>query len=134
MSRARGGADDHRTGGWTPAIGGLPWAYDHVPFTPAYVLPVQISMSSLGQIESPEKRLLAAVLMRALDDLRLARTTSLGGHQRRSRHRRASWLADVEEWFADHDGRWPFSFESTCAGLGIDADAIRKALRRSTHR
>jgi hypothetical protein len=120
--RAFRGSVRHQT------TGGRPWAYDDAPFTPAYILPVQASPRE--QIKSPEKRLMAAVLMQAVDDLRLARATRLQGLRQRNGHGSESWVADVEEWFASHDGRWPFSFERICAGLGIDADAIRDALRR----
>jgi len=109
------------------AHGVRPWAY--TPLAPAYILPVQISAPE--QSGSPEKRLMAAVLMQALDDLRLVRAATLGGQRGRDGNRSPSGLADVEEWFADHDGRFPFSFESICVGLGIDADAIRDALRRA---
>src|SRR2546427_27742 len=110
------------------ATGGRPWAYDDGPFTRTSMLPAQVS--PLEQIESPEKRLMAAVLMQALDDLRLTRVARLGGQRRWNGQRSKSRLADVEDWFADHDRRWLFSFESICAGLGLDADAIRDALRR----
>jgi len=87
-------------------------------------------MSPPEKIGSPEKRLMAAVLMQALDDLRLVRAARPGGDRGRNGHRRPSSLADVEAWFADRDGRFAFSFENICVGLGVDADAIRDALRR----
>ena len=111
------------------ATRGRPWAYDDAPFMPAILLPAQVSLPE--RIESPEKRLMAAVLMQALDDLRLAREVR-GDPRRRNGHRSESCLADVEAWFADCSGPGPFSFENICAGLALDADAIRDALRRVT--
>jgi hypothetical protein len=73
------------------------------------------ALASLG--DSPEQRLMAAVLMQAVDDLRLVR-----GHRGRSH------LSEVERWFQDHDLRWLFSFESVCVALAVDADSIRAAL------
>ena len=67
---------------------------------------------------------MGAVLQQALDDLRLAQSLRGDGQ----RHHAEPWLTDVQEWFADHDAHWPFSFENICESLGVDADAIREAL------
>jgi hypothetical protein len=72
----------------------------------------------MDQAESPEQRLMAAVLKQALDDLRLVR-----GYRGKTR------LSEVEEWFGEHEAGWPFSFENLCVGLGLDADFIRAAVR-----
>jgi hypothetical protein len=76
------------------------------------VFPIEPPRVVHGQ--SPEQRLMAAVLTQAMDDLRLIR-----GYRGRSR------LAQVERWFDARRQEWPFSFENLCAGLGLDADRIR---------
>jgi hypothetical protein len=70
----------------------------------------------------PERRLMMAVLARALLDLQTHAGT---GTRRASRH-----LAEVEAWFASDDDVWPFSFVSLCLALDLDADAIRSRLVR----
>ena len=84
----------------------------------------EATLARLRPSASPEQHLMGAVLQQALDDLRLAQ--SLRGD--RQRNHTESWLSDAEEWFADHDADWPFSFESICTSLGVDAEAIREAL------
>ena len=69
--------------------------------------------------ETPEQRLMAAVLKQAVEDLRLLRSI-----------RGTSRLAEVEGWFDDQDFRWPFSFENVCAALFLDAEAIRGKIGR----
>jgi hypothetical protein len=73
--------------------------------------------------DSPEQRLMAAVLMQAVHDLLLVRS-----HPGLLRH------ADVDGWFDDRDAAWPFSFENLCAALSIDADAVREALASRSSR
>ena len=70
----------------------------------------------------PERRLMMAVLARALLDLQTHAGT---GTLRASRH-----LAEVEAWFASDDDVWPFSFVSLCLALDLEADAIRSRLVR----
>jgi len=75
----------------------------------------------------PERRLAAAVLLQAIDDLeRLGRLTlrpSTSGHERPSARR-------VLAWFASDDVSWPYSFVNVCAHLRLDAGAVRTRLRR----
>ena len=74
---------------------------------------------------SPEQRLLLAVLDDALTCYRKAVTAS-GGYD--------SQLAELEVWFARHDGPVPFGFEPICEQLGIDADGIRRRLAQLASR
>ena len=37
----------------------------------------------------------------------------------------------AREWIDTHDREWPFSFESICDALGLDADALRRRLRNA---
>jgi hypothetical protein len=68
----------------------------------------------------PERRLMTAVLARALLDLQTHAGT---GTPRARRHR-----AGVEAWFASDDDGWPFSFVNLCHALDLDADAVRSRL------
>jgi hypothetical protein len=67
------------------------------------------------------KRLMLAVLQDALECLagRAIRTGGLNTH--RSAQEAADWIADLNE-------REPFSFNSICDVLGLDAAAVREAL------
>lgn len=78
------------------------------------MLPIDVSSD---RAQSPEQRLMAAVLRQALDDLRLIRG-----------YRGKTGLSEVEGWFREDEGRWPFSFSNVCMGLGLDARMIREAL------
>jgi hypothetical protein len=97
------------------ALGCLRGPHD-VPDTT--VLPAQFFRCS-GALP-PEKRLMMAVLARALLDLQTHAGT---GTPRARRH-----LAEVEAWFASDDDVWPCSFVNLCHALDLDADAIRRRL------
>ena len=68
----------------------------------------------------PERRLMMAVLARALLDLQTHAGT---GTPRARRH-----LAEVEAWFASDDHVWPCSFVNLCHALDLDAAAVRRRL------
>ena len=86
---------------------------------PETILPAQFFRWTAAA--SPEKRLMLAILERALLDLR----SSTG--RRPSRMRRLA--STVDAWFAADDETWPFSFPNICHGLGLDAAAVRSRLR-----
>jgi len=71
---------------------------------------------------SPERRLLAAVLLVAFEDFELlARDCdSLDDPQ----------LRELTTWFFGHDTEWPFSFVNVCTHLNLDVGCIRSRLRR----
>lgn len=71
---------------------------------------------------SPRNRLMLAVLEEALVTFQRG-LNSARAEQRRLFH-------EVERWVASDDTDWPFSFENICASLRIDADYVRKGLRR----
>jgi hypothetical protein len=72
--------------------------------------------------QTPEKRLLAALLMDALLQFEKVQ---------RSRDRRdAQALHELRAWFYAADENWPFSFENVCAHLNLEPDAIRARLAR----
>ena len=63
-------------------------------------------------------------LMRAvLEDAILC----LRGHGRPTRDR-ARLAAEAEHWVTSTDRRWPFSFESVCDVLGLEAGYLRRRL------
>lgn len=72
---------------------------------------------------TPEIRLCRAILEQALADLERARL--------RAPRRRDATGAAVVRWFRSADVGWPFAFESICATLGLDAEAVRDAVLRT---
>jgi len=71
-------------------------------------------VASSGQFV-PEKRLLAAVLQRAITDL----VTGDGEVKEGAR----AWLSDD-----DHTGEAPLTFRFICEALDLDAETLRKAI------
>lgn len=69
---------------------------------------------------TPELRLCLAVLEQALADLDLVR--------RRTVSRRTGGATAVVPWFRSSSVVSPFAFESICATLGLDAQAVRRAV------
>jgi len=97
-----------RRGAWAGEEG----RSDHeTSVSPVAVVPEQLVVRTT----SPGQRLLAAVLDQALQDLRVFRAVAPSGRQ----------ATEVASWFTSRDTTWPCSFESVCAALGFDADAIR---------
>lgn len=71
---------------------------------------------------SPALSLARAVLEQALDDLALSRRAAVEGQAARTA------AARVEEWFRSGDSDWPFAFETICAHLRLEPDAVRRAI------
>jgi len=71
---------------------------------------------------SPSNRLMLAVLEEAL------LTFQRGLNSSRAEQRRHFY--EVDRWVGSDDTDWPFSFENICTCLQIDADYIRKGLKR----
>lgn len=95
--------------------GGSPWPPIEGE-TAAIIEPARALMT-------PEIRLCRAILEQALADLERARL--------RPPRRRDTKGAAVVRWFRSADVTWPFSFESICATLGLDADAVRESVLRT---
>ena len=72
--------------------------------------------------ETPERRLLAAVLRDAID-------CYLRHCCAKNRHRKRSFR-EAEEWFFGSSGEDVFSLESVCGILNIDPSYVRKSLLR----
>jgi len=62
---------------------------------------------------SGERRLVLAVLMAALEDIRR--------YPRGTKPHAAAW-----RWFTNDDETWPLSFRALCATLDLDPGAVRK--------
>jgi hypothetical protein len=73
-------------------------------------------------VNGPERRLMVAVLEDAVNRFRkYAGAKTVEGK---------AILTEEEQWFFGRDEDGPFSFESICDALGIDADYLRSGLRR----
>ena len=69
---------------------------------------------------APEQRLMIAVVQDAINCIERYRFAT----DRRSRR----LFAEVTQWFGATETGWPYSFESICGVLGLDADAVRHRL------
>jgi hypothetical protein len=72
--------------------------------------------------ETPERRLIAAVLRDAID-------CYLRDCCAKNRHRKRSYR-EAEEWFFKGDGHGIFSLENVCGVLNLDPGYIRRSLLR----
>jgi hypothetical protein len=72
--------------------------------------------------QTPEKRLMVAILMDALSQFEKLR------HAQRPRDTQTR--EELRAWFFAEDAAWPFSFENVCAHLGLEPNAIRDQLSR----
>lgn len=90
---------------------------------PEILLPSQFFDRFRGQsMLEGERRLMLAVLEDGVSCFQ----KYAGATRPRSRR----LFQDAEDWLFGEDGGWPFSFESICAVLGIDADYFRERLKR----
>jgi hypothetical protein len=69
-----------------------------------------------------ERRLMVAILEDAVDVYR----KQVGARDRKRR----MLFEDAQTWIESDDKSWIFSYENICEVLGIDADYLRKGLRR----
>lgn len=113
-----------------PAGSALPVSADrdlwHEWLSNTCVLPAQffnprVSLYTL----CPEAALMHAVLEDALTCFQKQFETE-GRRVRRIAH-------EAEEWFLSDDSRWPFSFVSICAVLGLEPESIRQRLKHWGH-
>lgn len=75
-----------------------------------------------GRLLEGERRLMLAVLEDGVSCFQKCAGAT------RPRGRRL--FREAEDWFLEQDAAWPFSFESICSVLGIDADYFRERLKR----
>jgi len=88
-------------------------------FQPQVILPEQL-LTPRKEV-TPERRLRAAVLADAVWCVEKYRSPTDARGRRLFRNAK-QWLLAVEP-------DWPYSFESICAVLDLDADAVRHRLR-----
>ena len=86
---------------------------------PQLILPVQ-HFSRPKKLE-PEHRLMMAVLDDAVRCVEKFRCPS------QDRNRRL--FDEAKQWMVAAEPGWPYSFESICAALDLDANAVRQRLR-----
>lgn len=83
------------------------------------ILRAQVGKPPTAPLEG-EKRLMLAVLERAVEDFRTYANVPTG---------RGRWLLqEVTDWFQSSE-TGPFDFEGICQATGLDPDFIRKGLR-----
>ena len=93
-----------------------------VPIAPeTTVLPEQFRLQPKTDAFLPAKRLMVAVLERALGEYET--------YAARTDCRERRQFAEVEAWFASDDTGWPFSFVPICEALGLDVPSVRAGLR-----
>lgn len=85
-------------------------------FIPDSVLPAQFAALRQPRELPPEKRLLAAVLEQAIDDLIPKTLHDVNGP------------AEAEEWLLSDTRAWPMVFAAICDTFGLDVQAARAAL------
>jgi hypothetical protein len=97
-----------------------------IRFEADIVLPSQF-FGSIGSVGlSGEQRLMLAVLIDAINILHSWKGTG-SGHKRRN-------FAEEVRWVNTHGTHHPFSFDSVCDALGIEAGLLRSRLRVLTVR
>jgi uncharacterized alpha-E superfamily protein len=85
---------------------------------PDVILPAQYA--SRNSRLTPERRLMIAVLDDAVHCVAKYRSATHGLGRR--------LFAEEIEWFLSEDTDWPYSFESICENLDLDARAVRAEL------
>src|SRR3989338_9722007 len=100
--------------------------FANYPFEPNVVLPSQFFSLPAKKINSPELRLIFAVLEDELKMYLKYRGTSS------RRACRLTW--ETEEWFRSTDTIWLYSFEAICEVLDLEASAIREQLFQKNSR
>lgn len=81
--------------------------------------------TGIERAAEPERQLMAAVLLRVVDDHRGSVYRRAAGYGSPTNRRRRAAAAYV----ASRDRRWPFSFENLCDALSLDSGRLRRALR-----
>jgi len=87
-----------------------------------FVMPVQFHTPASEAWWPGEKRLMLAVLTDAIDILMKGPGVN--------DPRRTTVFEETVAWFTRDDADWPCSFVNVCDALGIDARAVRDAIRR----
>lgn len=86
---------------------------------PNVILPSQ--HFGAGKLLAPEQRLMIAVVQDAINCVEKYRfATDSRGRQ---------LFDEVAQWLSAAETGWPYSFESICGALDLDANAVRQSLR-----
>lgn len=72
------------------------------------------------KVLAPEQRLMIAVVQEAMNCVEKYRCAT--------DYRGRRLFGEVMHWFGAEETDWPYSFESICGVLGLDADAVRQRL------
>ena len=86
---------------------------------PDVILPSQL-LPEFGRPMMPEKRLMVAIVDDAVNCFLRYRFAT---HPRSRR-----LFREAEQWIMDRNRSWPFSFETICDTLGLDAGCLRYGL------
>lgn len=95
------------------------------------MLPVQYLRRNGAGFDSPQRRLMMAVLQTVLDDCQNAAVATAVGTGT-SRDPRA--LRQALDYLENRDRSWPYSFDNICEAVGFDAEGIRRVLRQRADR
>lgn len=90
------------------------------------VLPAQYLVQAGRYLAEPQKRLMLAVLQTVVDDYGDSVDEEIGNGKGPS-ERRAAQRAVA--YVSSKDRSWPFSFESICEAIGLDAERLRNGLK-----
>ena len=88
------------------------------------ILPSQLLAQRGRSIAEPQRRLMLAVLQTVVDDV------GAGGGDDGPGTGDPRAYAQALAYVDSRDRYWPFSFENICETMGLDADGIRRTLRR----
>ena len=90
------------------------------------VLPAQYLVEAGRYLAEPQKRLMLAVLQTAVDDYQ-GSPAEQASHRGGSLEEKAAKRAAA--YVSSRDRSWPFSFESICETVGLDAERLRRGLQ-----
>jgi hypothetical protein len=91
-----------------------------VPFDLDVLLPTQLGRR---RADLPERKLMAAVLEKALDELQSGRIVE---PREGPRWRPPLVYVPARVWLASEDTTWPYAFVNICHALGLDPQAVRR--------
>ena len=91
------------------------------------MLPIQYLQTTEGRLAGAQRRLMIAVLQTALDDCRGTATARALGTPAPKDPRATR---EAITFFESGDRNWPYSFLNICDAIGLDADGVRRVVRR----
>ena len=91
------------------------------------VLPIQYLRRAGAGLDTPQRRLMMAVLQTVLDDCQGSITVQ-AMEGRSIRDPRA--FRQALDYLESRDRSWPYSFDNICEAIGLDAEGIRRTVRQ----